>query len=70
MNLVIRVFPKQKRTSFSSQNVSFDGDQITVKKLLQHLNLSTDEYKACRGIDFLSLDSLLLPNETINIIPI
>lgn len=70
MNLIVRIFPKQKRASFVSQHISIEGNQITVEKLLQHLQLSNSEYKCCRGVEFLSLSSLLVHNETLNLVPI
>jgi len=68
-SITIRMFPKERRGSFSSLQISIDKkEDVKVSDLLiQKPELK--DYKLCRGTTFLVPSSTLVKDETINAIP-
>jgi len=68
--ITIRIFPKNRRASFSSREVHIDMEKPTVLDLFKHCSdLSIDDYIISRGITFIKPNDSLINGETLNIMP-
>lgn len=69
--ITVRIFPINKRASFSSKVITINKQDPTIEDLIkQEPQISFGTHKFCRGTEFLKLDSKLQNLETINIIPL
>lgn len=68
--VTIRVFPKNRRASFSSREVQINSPNPTVEDLFKTTSdLSIEDYIISRGTSFIGLKEGLINGETLNIMP-
>jgi hypothetical protein len=68
--VTIRVFPKNRRASFSSREVQLNSPTPTVEDLFKTTSdLSIEDYIISRGTSFLKPNDILINGETLNIMP-
>ena len=68
MKIIIRVFPKTRRGSFTSEELELDLDKPTVNDIfLKRTDLIN--YNVSRGINYLTLIDFLIDGEILNFIP-
>jgi hypothetical protein len=71
IQITIRIFPLNKRASFSSKTVEINKENPTLKDLIIiEKSVQFETHKFCRGTEFLKIDSMIFDKEVINIIPL
>jgi hypothetical protein len=68
--IIVRIFPKNRRASFSSKEIAIDSKSPTVLDLFNSLNdLAIGDYFVSRGTTIISPSDQLVNGETLNIMP-
>ncbi len=68
--ITVRIFPANRRASFSSRELSFESNSPTVSDMYKLLtDLDKSKYRVSRGVSFLNDSDLLVRNEILNILP-
>ena len=68
--IIVRIFPKNRRASFSSKEIAIDSKCPTVLDLFNSLNdLSIGDYFVSRGTTIIGPSEQLVNGETLNIMP-
>lgn len=68
--ITVRIFPANRRASFSSRELSFESNSPTVADIYKLLtDLDKSKYRVSRGVSFLNDSDLLVRNEILNILP-
>jgi hypothetical protein len=66
----IRVFPKNRRASFTSREIALTNTTPKVEDLFKACgDLSIDDYIVSRGTSFIKASDSLIHGETLNIMP-
>ncbi len=69
--ICLRVFPVNRRASFASRELTFNINNPTVSDIGKYYSdIDITKYKVSRGTSFISNDTVLVRNETLNLIPI
>ncbi len=69
ITVILRIFPLNKRASFSSLEYMIKEGSTLKDLLVKHNELSFSSHKFSIGINFISEDYILKHNDNINVFP-
>ena len=66
--ITLRIFPQNRRASFSSKVITIHSEYPTLKDVIQQCSeLNFENFSFAKGITFMKLDEPVLNNDTINV---
>jgi hypothetical protein len=69
--IYLRVFPVNRRASFASRELTFNINNPSVSDISKYYpDIDITKYNVSRGTSFISSNTALVRNETLNLIPL